>query len=144
VSPPAIDSIKGTAAAAAAGVTFVQPALSLCIELPPLHHEGLSLVLCIFQCGYEVLGRILRLGFYQLQIHDVAPCYFVCDTKKIAACAEQNKRLLQGSFKDTAYTICSPLGCKWSCSVSFASLAGEVYAVAGAPRQGFSAVLTLQ
>jgi hypothetical protein len=86
------NSIKGTARAAGAAV--VLPALGLCIGLPPLDYERLSLIPCIFQCGYEVLGRLACLEIHRLQIHCIAPVYFVCDANKISASAGQKKRLL--------------------------------------------------
>ena len=92
------NSIKGTAAAAAAGTAFVLPASSLCIGLPPLDHEGLSLVLCIFNAA-TVLRRLPVFGFCQLHIHRVA-VLFRFDTKKIAACAGTEQEIVHhAAFK---------------------------------------------
>lgn len=68
-------------AAAAAGMAFALPALSLCIGLPPLDHEGLSLVPRFFQRSNEVLGCLARLSpfeVYQLDIHRVMPSCISC------------------------------------------------------------------
>jgi hypothetical protein len=67
----------------------------LCIGLPPLDYERHSLVLCIFQCGYEVLCCLACFGICRLQIHRIAPCLFRFRHKEDSGgLPDEKKRLL--------------------------------------------------